>query len=70
MLLFVISVQENNTNSRIAVIHNPSLESAHDLHTQVELALQQRKPHEVVMSVLEGTKLDVKEVSKVDQGTC
>ena len=63
--LYVNPVQKNNTNSRIAVIHNPTLESAHVLHTEVELALQQRKPHEVVMSVLEGTKLDIKENSKV-----
>ena len=63
-------MQKNNTNSRIAVIHNPTSESAHVLHTEVELALQQRKPHEVVLSVLEGTKLDVKEHSKVHVRMC
>lgn len=61
------SVQKNNTSSRIAVVHNPTSESAHLLHTEVQMALQQRKPHEVVTSVLEGTKLDIKEVSKVSQ---
>lgn len=64
LAIHLTPVQKNNTNSRIAVIHNPTLESAHVLHTEVELALHQRKPHEVVLSVLEGTKLDVKESSK------